>query len=82
MMLLPWLPEGCAQVAAEAYKGASSNGRAPVLYAVYAGSIPAAPINASLAQQETQLICNHQAVGSSPVGSFICRYSTRASTGD
>ena len=44
MMLLPWLPEGCAQVAAEAYKGASSNGRAPVLYAVYAGSIPAAPI--------------------------------------
>ena len=31
MMFLPWLPEGCAQAAAEANNGASSNGRAPVL---------------------------------------------------
>ena len=54
-----------------------------------AGSNPAVPSqelyssdHASLAQPEAQLIRNQQVAGSNPAGSFICRYSTRASTGD
>ena len=81
MMLLPWLPGGCAQAVMAACSGASSNGKGTCLISSLCWFDSSSSDDASLAQWEAPLFRNQQVAGSNPAGSFM-PVSYKGSIGD